>query len=134
MRSERGSAAIAAVGLVVLGFMLMVGLAGIAQVVLARAKVVAAAEAGALAAAPVTFRPFGATGSPSAEADRLVRANGARLVRCSCPYDSGYGPRTVVVTARLSTTVLGLREMTLRATAAAEFSPVALLVRPGTRR
>ena len=77
MRSERGSAAIAAVGVVVLGLVLMVGLAGIGQVVLAREKVVAAAEAGALAAAPVTFRPFGATGSPSAEADRLVRANGA---------------------------------------------------------
>ena len=127
MRSERGSAAIAAVGVVVLGFVLMVGLAGVGQVVLARAKVVAAAEAGALAAAPVTFRPFGATGSPSAEADRLVRANGARLVRCSCPYDTGYGPRTVVVTARSRTTVLGFREMTLEATAAAEFSPVALL-------
>lgn len=128
MRSERGSAAIAAVGVVVLGFVLMVGLAGVGKVVLARSKVVAAAEAGALAAAPVTFRPFGATGSPSAEADRLVRANGAVLVRCYCPYDPGYGPRTVVVTARLRATVLGIREMTLEATAAAEFSPVALLV------
>ena len=123
--------AIAAVGVVIVGFMVMVGLAGIGQVVLARAKVVAAAEAGALAAAPVTFRPFGATGSPSAEADRLVRANGARLVRCSCPYDPGYSPRTVVVTARLSAAVLGFRDITMEATAAAEFSPVALLVGRG---
>lgn len=131
MRSERGSATIAAVGVVVLGLVLMYGLAAIGQVVLAREKVVAAAEAGALAAAPVTFRPFGATGSPSEEADRLVRANGARLVRCSCPYDPGYGPRTAVVTARLRTAVLGFREITMEATAAAEFSPVALLVGPG---
>lgn len=122
---------IAAVGVVVLGFALVACLAGIAHVVLARAKVVAAAEAGALAAAPVTFRPFGATGSPSAEAGRLVRANGAVLVRCYCPYDPGYGPRTAVVTARLRTALLGFREIALEATAAAEFSPVALLVRPG---
>ena len=131
MRSEQGSAAIAAVGVVVLGFMLMVGVAGIGQVVLARYKVVAAAEAGALAAAPVTFRPFGATGPPSAEADRLVRANGAVLVRCSCRSDPGYSPRTAIVTARLRVAVLGFRELELEATAAAEFSPVELLVRPG---
>ena len=131
MRSERGSAAIAAVGAVVLGLVLMVGLAGIGQVVLAREKVVAAAEAGALAAAPVTFRPFGATGSPSAEADRLVRANGAVLVRCYCRSDPGYSPRTAVVTARLKLAVLGIREVTLEATAAAEFSPVAVLVEAG---
>ncbi|MDE0170540.1 MAG: pilus assembly protein TadG-related protein [bacterium] len=133
MRSERGSAAIAAVGVVVLGLVLMVGLAGIGQVVLAREKVVAAAEAGALAAAPVTFRPFGATGSPSAEADRLVRANGAVLVRCYCRSDPGYSPRTAIVTARLKLAVLGIREVTLEATAAAEFSPVAVLVEAGSR-
>ena len=131
MRSERGSATIAAVGVLVLGFTLVVGLAGIGQIVLARAKVVTAAEAGALAAAPVTFRPFGATGSPTAEADRLVRANGAVLVRCSCPYDPGYDPRTAIVTARLRMAVLGFREITLEATAAAEFAPVALLRFPG---
>ena len=127
MRSERGSATIAAVGVLVLGFTLVAGMAGIGQIVLARAKVVTAAEAGALAAAPVTFRPFGATGSPTAEADRMVRANGAVLVRCSCPYDPGYDPRTAIVTARLRVAVLGFREITLEATAAAEFAPVALL-------
>ena len=127
MRSERGSATLVAVGVLALGLALVTGVAGIGHIVLARARVVTAAEAGALAAAPVTFRPFGATGSPSAEADRLVRANGAVLVRCSCPYDPGYGPRTAVVTVRLTTAVLGIREITLEATAAAEFSPVALL-------
>ena len=130
MRSERASVAIAAVGVLVFGFVLAAALAGIGQVVLARAKVVTAAEAGALAAAPVTFRPFGASGSPTAEAARLVRANGAVLVRCSCAYDPGYDPRTAVVTARLRTAVLGMGEITLEATAAAEFSPVALLRRP----
>ena len=121
---------VAAVGVLVFGFLLVVAVSGIGQVVIARTKVVTAAEAGALAAAPVTFRPFGASGSPTAEADRLVRANGAELVRCICPYDPGYDPRTAVVTARLTVAVLGFREVTMQATAAAEFSPVVLLDGP----
>lgn len=121
-----------AVGVLVLAFMLLVGLAGIGQVVLARSRVVTAAEAGALAAAPVTFRPFGASGSATEEAARLVRANGAELMVCSCAHDPGYDPRTVIVTVRLTVTILGLREVTLEATATAEFRPVALLDGPET--
>ena len=127
MNSERGSVTVAAVGALTLGFLLVVGLAGIGQLFIARSKVVAAAEAGALAAAPVTFRPFGASGSATAEAAKLVRANGAELTRCSCTHDPGYDPRTAIVTARMTVAVLGFREVTLEATAAAEFRPVALL-------
>lgn len=125
--SERGSVTVVAVGVLTFGFVLVVALAGIGQVLVARTKVVTAAEAGALAAAPVTFRPFGALGAPAAEADRMVRANGAELVACVCPHDPGYDPRTATVTARLAVAVLGFREITLQATAAAEFSPVDLL-------
>ena len=57
-----------AVGVLVLGFLLVVALAAVGQVLIARSRVVTAAEAGALAAAPVTFRPFGAAGSATAEA------------------------------------------------------------------
>ena len=115
LRSERGSVTVFAVGVLVLGFLLVVALAAVGQVLIARSRVVTAAEAGALAAAPVTFRPFGAAGSATAEAALLVRANGAELLSCSCSHDPGYAPRTVTVTARLPVTVLGLGEMTLEA-------------------
>ena len=127
MRSERGSVSVLVVGVSVLACALVVGLAGMGQILLARERAVAAAEAGALAAAPVTFRPFGATGSATEEAAKLVRANGAELMACSCDHDPGYDPRTVTVTARLTVAVLGFRTVTLEATAAAEFRPVALL-------
>ena len=133
MRSERGSVTVFAVGVLVLAFLLVVGLAGIGQVLVARNRVATAAEAGALAAAPVTFRPFGASGSAIEEAARLVRANGAELMVCSCAHDPGYDPRTVIVTVRSTVTVLGLREVTLEAIAAAEFRPIALLDGPETR-
>lgn len=133
LRSERGSVTVFAVGVLLFGFLLVVALAGVGQVLVVRSRVVTAAEAGALAAAPVTFRPFGAAGSATAEAARLVRANGAELLSCSCAHDPGYAPRTVTVTVRLPVTVLGLGEMTLEATAAAEFRPVALLDGPELR-
>lgn len=128
--ADRGSVTVFAIAAIVLALVLMTGATAVGQVLVARNRVVAAAEAGALAAAPVTFRPFGATGSAIDEAARLVRSNGATLVRCACPPDRRYGPRTVVVTARAYVDVLGLREMSVEATAAAEFRPVALLVGP----
>lgn len=130
MSDERGSVTVVAVGALVLALVLVTGVTAIGQVLIARNRVIAAAEAGALAAAPVTFRPFGATGSASQEASRLVHSNGATLIRCDCRPDPGYGLRTVVVTATANVDVLGLRETSIEATAAAEFRPVALLVRP----
>ena len=130
VRSERGSVSVFTAGVMVMIGVLIVGLTGIGQVLLAKSRAAAAAEAGALAAAPVTFRPFGATGTATREAARLVRANGAELVACSCPHDPGYDPRTVTVTARAPVSVLGLGEFALEATAAAEFRPVALLREP----
>ena len=128
--SDRGSVTVFAIGAVVLALVLMAGVTAVGQVLIARNRVTAAAEAGALAAAPVTFRPFGATGSAIDEAARLVRSNGATLIRCDCRPDRGYGPRTVAVTAVVDVDVLGLRQMNIEATAVAEFRPVALLVGP----
>ncbi|MDE0376727.1 MAG: pilus assembly protein TadG-related protein [bacterium] len=128
--ADRGSVTVFAIAAIVLALVLMAGATAVGQVLVARNRVIAAAEAGALAAAPVTFRPFGATGSAIDEAARLVRSNGATLVRCDCAPDRRYGPRTVVVTARTDVDVLGLREVSVEATAAAEFRPVALLVGP----
>lgn len=118
------------VGVLVLALVLAAGVTAIGQVSIARNRVTAAAEAGALAAAPVTFRPFGATGSAVDEAARLVHSNGAKLIRCDCRPDRGYHPRTVAVTATVDVDVLGLREVSIEATAVAEFRPVALLVGP----
>ena len=128
VRSERGSVSVLTSGVSVMAAVLIVGLGGIGQVLLAKSRAVAAAEAGALAAAPVTFRPFGAAGMAAQEAARLVRANGAHLASCSCAHDPGYDPRTVTVTARVPVSVLGLRQYMVEATAAAEFDPVALLL------
>lgn len=86
-----------------------------------------AADAAALAAAPVTFRPFGATGGPSSEADRFARMNGARLVRCSCPLDGSWNARTVevVVVRVIALPVVG--SVRIPAMSRATFEPAALL-------
>ena len=114
-------------GILVLGLVLTATVVGVAQIVIAGSRVMTAAEAGALAAAPVTFRPFGAAGSATSEAASLVEGNGAEMVSCSCPPDPRYGPRTAIVTARVTVAILGLRRFTLEATAGAEFRPTALL-------
>ncbi len=113
----------------VLGLTLTLGLGAIGQVLVARNRVLTAAEAGALAAAPVTFRPFGASGSAAEEAARIVRANGAIMVSCLCPHDRSYESRTATVTAQLNVAVLGLSDLTLRGTAVAEFRPVEVLLK-----
>lgn len=126
MRGEEGSVAIG-IGLigVVLLFTLGVGLVGAAASTYAAAA--SAADAAALASAPVTFRPFGARGSPRDEAARFARANGARLVRCDCPVNRSWASRTVSVTVsrRISLPVVGA--VVIKATSRAVFDPSALL-------
>jgi secretion/DNA translocation related TadE-like protein len=125
--SERGSVSILAVGLigmlVVLG--LMLGAAG--QVLTARSRVQAAADAAALAAAPVTFRRFGSSGDPAAEAARFAEANGVRLIRCFCPIDRSWHSRIVEVEVGEEINLIGMGLTEVRAKAAAEFIPVQLL-------
>lgn len=87
----------------------------------------AAADAAALAAAPVTFRPFGAEGSARREAALFAGANGAELVECRCNADPSWEPRTVVVTVRRSFPVLLFGNQSVHATARAEFVPTLLL-------
>lgn len=124
---ERGSVAIgiALVGVVLL-FILGVGLVGTAASTYAAAA--SAADAAALASAPVTFRPFGARGSPRDEAARFARANGARLVRCDCRVNRSWAIRTVSVTVsrRISLPVVGA--VVINASSRAVFEPSALLV------
>ena len=125
--SERGSVSVLIVGvigmLVVLGLML----GAVGQFLSTRSRVQAAADAAALAAAPVTFRRFGSTGDPTAEAARFAEANGVRLIRCYCSIDRSWDPRIVEVEVGEEINLIVLGPTEVRAKAAAEFLPVQLL-------
>lgn len=86
-----------------------------------------AADAAALAAAPVTFRPFGARGTPVQEAAWFARRNGTRLTSCVCPVDVSWAKRTVVVTVRRTLRVPGIGTVSVSATSRATFDPTRLV-------
>ena len=100
----------------------LVGTVG--QAFVARAQATAAADAAALAAAPVTFRPFGAAGGPADEAARFALRHGARLVSCECERDPSYAARRVTVVVEVQVDLIGLGRRRFRATAAAMFEPL----------
>ena len=93
-----------------------------------RVEAVAAADAAALAAAPVTFLPFGATGTPAEEAARFALANGASLLWCACPVDPSWEPRTVTVQVARAVRLWPAGSLTVTAIGRAEFEPALLLV------
>jgi hypothetical protein len=108
---------------------MLVSLAVVAagQLMIGYAAAETAADAAALAAAPVTFRPFGATGSPAQEAARFAAANDTVLVACACSPDPSWETRTVVVTVRRIFPVVLFGERAVEATSRAEFTPTRLL-------
>lgn len=124
---DAGAAALVMVAGVALVMTLAAALAAVAIVWQARSQASAAADAAALAAAPVTFRSYGAAGSPAAEAARFAAANGARLQECRCPVDRSWAARTVVVTVARTAHLPGFGRVTVRASAAAEFRPAVLV-------
>jgi len=126
--SERGGAGVllAAVAGVIL--LLAAVVAGIGSYLLARVEAVAAADAAALAAAPVTFLPFGATGTPAEEAARFAAANGAQLLSCACPPDPSWEPRAVTVRVAREASLWPAGSITVTATGRAEFLPALLLL------
>lgn len=85
-----------------------------------------AADAAALAAAPLTFAEFGPSSSPAAEAERYARLNGATLVTCRCTEDPSWSTRSVevIVAVPVDLALFGRRQ--LRAVGRAEFSPAQL--------
>ncbi|MEA3509952.1 MAG: hypothetical protein U9R51_00815 [Actinomycetota bacterium] len=129
MRGDRGSAAVLLLAVAGLVLVLALGVADAGIALSARLQAAAAADAAALGAAPVTFRPFGASGSPAAEARRLASVNGAVLTRCSCPVDRTWRSRVVEVVVERRVELLGLGAITVRASSRAEFAPAALLDR-----
>jgi Cys-tRNA(Pro)/Cys-tRNA(Cys) deacylase len=125
---ERGSVSVLAAAIAGLLALLATAVVAGGVVSAGRGRAVAAADAAALAAAPVTFRPFGATGSPADEAQRLAAEHGATLLRCDCPVDSSWSPRVVEVEVAVTVEMFGSH--TVRAVSRAEFDPVRLLAFP----
>ncbi|CAN5121899.1 hypothetical protein BH18ACT5_BH18ACT5_11240 [soil metagenome] len=119
---ERGSATILALALIfaIVG----VGLAAVAatQIVTARTRAVLAADAAALAAAPMTFPPL-ADRSPLAAATELAAANGAVVVGCSCVTVEDFVARSVEVEVMLPTRVVLVGDIEVMAVSRAEFVP-----------
>jgi len=99
----------------------------VGQYLVGFAQAEAAADAAALAAAPVTFHPFGAGGSARREAAIFAEANDGVLVGCVCSPDPSWEPRTVVVTVRRTFRVVLFGEQSVEATSRAEFIPARLL-------
>ena len=127
MTRERGAAALLMVSVAGVVLLLMVGVADTGLVLAGRYRATVAADAAALAAAPVTFRPFGATGSARQEAARFSAMNGAALVTCRCRTDRSWRPRTIEVVVERSVCLIGGWVITVRARSRAEFSPLELL-------
>jgi len=125
--SDRGSVTIAMVGVIAVMLVLTVGLAAVGTWLRANTEASAAADAAALAAAPVTFLPFGAKGTPAEEAARFARRNGARLIWCSCPLDPSWEARTVEVEVERLVHIWPLGDYAVRARGRAEFVPELLL-------
>lgn len=121
--SDRGSATIVSLAISSLLVLVAVGLAGVGRLASAHVQATAAADAAALAAAPVTFLG----GDPRAEAADYAADNGARLVSCSCPLNRTFVLRVVAVEVVRDVDLGPLGTHTVRARAAAEFAPLDLL-------
>ena len=121
--SERGAGSVLAIAAIALVTLVAVVVLAATQIVTARSRAIAAADAAALAAAPMTFPPVAGNRSPVDEALALAEANGARLVSCVCSLLATFEPRQVEVTVAVSVDLplLGLRWV--HASSAAEFVP-----------
>lgn len=124
--SERGSTGVALVAVVTVALLLGLVVADVAGYLMGRAHALTAADAAALAAAPVTFRPFGTARPPAGEAAAVAGANGARLVRCRCAVDRSWSPRRVEVEVELLVDLLLFGPQLVRARSRAEFVPARL--------
>lgn len=126
---EGGAISIVVVVLVAGLLLVAAGVVDVGRLLAGRAQAVAAADAAALAAAPLTFLP----GDPSGASVEYAARNGARLVACRCAKQLDLAPRTVLVevTLEVDTALFGTRRVQARA--AAEFAPLDLLG-PGSGR
>jgi len=127
--SERGTVVLGTAVIACIA-VLLAAVASVGIGIAARLQAAAAADAAALAAAPVTFAPFGADGTPASEAARFAALNGTRLVACRCPIDRTWRKRTVTVVVARSLPVPLLGTVEVRASSRATFEPSALIPTP----
>lgn len=117
------------VGVAIIGMVavLAIGVAAVGTAIAGHSQVSNAADAAALAAAPVTFRPFGARGTPAQEAARFASANGGKLLRCDCGINRTWDPRTVTVVVGKEVSILGIGMVHVEAMSRATFEPARLI-------
>ncbi|GMQ86619.1 MAG: hypothetical protein BMS9Abin07_2205 [Acidimicrobiia bacterium] len=127
MSRDRGAVAPLLLAVAGLTMLLAVGIADVGLIIAGKYQAAAAADAAALAAAPVTFRPFGATGGPVQEAAHFAAMNGGSIVVCRCQTDRSWRRRTVEVVVERVVHLVGGMQVTVQARSTAEFAPVALL-------
>ena len=127
MSSDRGAVTVVLLAVATATLVVALAVVAVGQFLAGHATARMAADAAALAAAPVTFRPFGAEGTPAQEAARFAGLNGSRLVSCVCPLDESWDIRTAQVTVERTFTVVLFGAQTVRASARAEFAPTRLL-------
>ncbi len=123
---QSGSSTLLAGGVLAVAVLLAGLVADVALVAAARARLTVAADAAALAAAPLTFAHFGGESRPERAAVAAAAENGARLETCRCDIDRSWASRTVVVVVATDVDLLLLPNRSLRASAAAEFRPASL--------
>lgn len=126
MTNERGAGSLLVLAIVAVAIVTGMLLADVAVYLGARARAQAAADAAALAAAPVTFRPYGSGGDPVAEAAGYAEANGAVLTECRCRIDRTWRVREVAVAVHVPVDLLLLEAHGATATSRAEFTPTQL--------
>ena len=125
--NEHGSAGLTLIGVAAVVLLMVAALGSVGAYLNARVQVSAAADAAALAAAPVTFLPFGAEGGPADEAARFALLNGAELESCRCPIDRSFSPRTVEVRVGRTIDLWPAGTIRVSAVSRAEFLPALLL-------
>lgn len=128
--NDRGSISILAAAGLGLTVLLGITAMGVASLVLARTMAQTAADAAALAAAPVTFDSFGTERSPTAEAAYFAEANGAVLVECQCEPDAVWRLRVATVKVAVAVPWIPPPLQAVTATASAEFDPTVWLTPP----
>ncbi|NND04437.1 MAG: hypothetical protein HKN91_16800 [Acidimicrobiia bacterium] len=120
--SESGNVSVLALSLAALATLFALLTADVAVFLASRAQAQVAADAAALAAAPLTFLSGDAAGTAAATA----AANGARLTRCDCGADASWRRRTVRTIVAVQVELVVLPDTTVEADADAVFDPVRL--------
>ena len=127
MSGQDGAVSLLMLAVGALTVVLAVLTADVGGLLAAHLQASAAADAAALAAAPVTFRPFGSVESPAGEAARFAIANGARLVSCRCPVDPSWVRREVEVVVAVPVELIVFGAAEAQARSLAEFVPTELV-------